>query len=121
MSKPHVIEQLLEPLKQPMATDQILAVQFRALVRGVEMTPEKWEALMDRFMARHPMKHLMDPDMEKLERSNFERALLQPTLSWRMFCQGLEFLNVSHACLFVNIMTHDGASASSAMNVGFSK
>ena len=119
MSEVHVVEQLLEALPTPKETDQLLAAQFRALVRGTQMTPEKWNQLMDRYIAGHPMRHLMDPDAEKLERENFERALMQPTMTWRMFCKGLDFLNVKDVCMFVNVKTHEGLSASTATNFSF--
>jgi hypothetical protein len=122
VSKVHVIEQLMESLEgSAMEPEQMLATQFRSLVRGLGMTPEKWEQLMDAHMGRHELKHLMDPDMVKLERGNFERALLQPTMSWKMYCKALQFLNVNHATIFTNISTHDGNAVATVMNFDVSK
>lgn len=122
VSKPHVIEQLMERLDgSVIEVDMLLATQFRSLVRGLGMTPEKWEQLMDAHMERHELKHLMDPDMVKLERGNFERALLQPTMSWKMYCKALQFLNVNHATIFTNITTHDGNAVATVMNFDVSK
>jgi hypothetical protein len=121
VSEAHVVEQLLAPQQTPLEMDQILATQFRSVVRGLNMTPEKWEALMDRHIEHHPMRHLMDPETCKGERLSFERLLMKPTMTWNVFCQALKFLNVSHAVLFTNVVTHDGLTACSAMNISWPK
>lgn len=122
MTKTHLIEQLMERLDgSAMEPEQMLATQFRALVRGLAMTPEKWEKLMDAHMAQHGLRHLMDPDMEKMERGNFERALLQPTMSWKMYCQALQFLDVKHVTIFTNLTTNDDHAVGTVMNFDIKK
>jgi hypothetical protein len=99
--------------------EQLLAQQFRALVRGMNMTPERWDKHMDAYLAKtlpQEKVHVDNPDY-RIHRENLERSLLAPVMSWKVFLKGIEFLNADVCTFFVSVMTHENESAAASTSL----
>lgn len=117
-----VVTTLLEPLVigDP---EQLLASQFRALVRGLNMTPELWEQLMDDYITK------VMGDQDSIDsragrtslRGNLTTELMRPVLTWKVFLKGLEVLNADVATIFFSVMTRNDTAAGTSAAIRFPK
>lgn len=113
------VSTLLEPLAAE-HPEQLLAIQFRALVRGLNMTPELWEQLMDVYIAKTLGENPDHKDVVSL-RGNLAHELTRPVITWKVFLKGLEVLGADVATMFFSVMTHNNTACGTSASIRFPK
>jgi hypothetical protein len=118
-----IVATLLEPLAA-VEPEQLLASQFRSLVRARNMTPELWDMLLDAYIVKTigARGRILDASADHTSlRANLSRELMQPVITWKVFLKGIELLGADVATFFFTILTHDNVSAATSSTIRFPK
>lgn len=118
-----IVATLLEPLAA-VEPEQLLASQFRSLVRARNMTPELWDMLLDAYVVKTigQRGRSLDVGVDYASlRANLSRELMQPVITWKVFLKGIELLGADVATFFFTILTHDNVSAATSSTIRFPK
>lgn len=118
-----IVATLLEPLAA-VEPEQLLASQFRSLVRARNMTPELWDTLLDAYIVKTlgARGRSLDANADRTSlRANLSKELMQPVITWKVFLKGIELLGADVATFFFTILTHDNVSAATSSTIRFPK
>jgi hypothetical protein len=110
---------LLEPITctEP---EQILAVQFRALVRNQGLSPEQWGEKVTKYLDKTLPKDATQAT-RTAARGNLMQELVRPVITWKVFLKGIEVLGADIATFFFTILDRDNKSASTAVTIRYPK
>lgn len=75
--------------------DSILASLFQSILVELGVNAAKFNVLMEQFLSDH-RNQLPENIRDKSNvRGNLRKELLKPHMTWKVFCKGLRFLNIS--------------------------
>ena len=81
--------------------DNVLASLFRRFLQNLNMTEEKWQALIDDYVAVQP--ELTDQTLKAAARANINKTLAADEMTWKVFCKGLQILRVDMASINLTV------------------
>lgn len=72
------------------------ATFFRMVLADMNVTPSKWDAAMRRHFNELIATKQLTPKESSGQRSNLNRALAKPTITWKAFRRGVDILGPKH-------------------------
>lgn len=74
--------------------DSILAVMFRKMMSELGISQQKFNMLMEKYLG-DPRNNIPQNMKDRAtERGNMRRELMRTTMTWKVLCKGIRFLNV---------------------------
>ena len=73
-----------------------LARLFRELLKDIGMTPMAWSSKMERFLDDPRNRIPRNGKDRSSARGNMNKELCRPTMTWKVFRKGLQFLGAVH-------------------------
>lgn len=80
------------------------AAFFRTILADLNITPQKWDAAMRRYLNDPKYGPDMSSNKRSSERSNLNRALAKPTLTWKTLRRGIDILNPKTVSFELNLV-----------------
>jgi hypothetical protein len=74
------------------STDSILASLFRTILMELNVTPIRFERLLERYITNARLPNNIKEASS--QRGNLKKELLKSSMSWKVFVKGMVFLNV---------------------------
>lgn len=107
-------ELLLDPTKRRQEAENIPAMWFRDILASHGIMPGEWEKLLDRHY-----RLLYKDDVQKISqaKTNLQRALVKPNLTWARYFKFLEILGVEAMTFTQTLETKDGRSFNHVIKV----
>lgn len=98
-------ELLMDPNKKKVDAENIPAILFRDITASHGIMPMDWERLIDRHY-----RLLYGDDLQKVsqEKTNLQRALVKPNLTWARYYKFLEILGVESMTFIQQLHSSDG-------------
>lgn len=89
-------------------TDKILADVYRELLDILDVDHIEFNRLMDMFLS--DARNAIPQNIRKRSsvRGNLRRELLKPTMTWKVFCRGLKFLNAQSFVFIIELWHYNG-------------
>lgn len=80
------------------------AAFFRKIVADLNVTPQKWDAAMRRYLNDPKIHAHLSTGRKSSERSNWNRALAKPTMTWKTLRRGIDILGPQQVTLELSLV-----------------
>ena len=95
----------------------LLAQLYRVILDELGINSAAFTVLMTRYVANLPRLKTAAIVSKPTVRNNLRKEVLQSSITWKVFCKGLWFLNVSKVTLKVNLETENLEQTSHQMTL----